>query len=63
MKDLKCCVRDIALQSAQLFDFKTYKLCLSKLKLGLANSTKHMDSILYDSLNLTTVINALMFIL
>ena len=63
MKDLMCYVRDIALQSAQLFDFKTYKLCLSKLKLGLANSTKHMDSILCDSLNPTTVINALMFIL
>ena len=63
MKDLMCYVRDIALQSAQLFDFKTYKLCSSKLKLGLANSTKHMDSILCDSLNPTTVINALMFIL
>ena len=63
MKVLICYVRDIALQSALLFDFKTYKLCLSKLKLGLANSTKHMDSILCDSLNPTTVINALMFIL
>ena len=53
MKDLMCYVSDIALQSTQLFEFKTYKpikLCLSKLKLGLANSTKHMDSILCDSL-------------
>ena len=62
MKNLMCYVRDIALQSAQFFDFKTYKLCLSKLKLG-ANSTKHMDSILRDGLSPTTVINALMFIL
>ena len=62
-KDLMCYVRDIALQSAQLFDFKTYTLCLSKLKLGLANSTNLMDSILSDSLNPTTVINALMLIL
>ena len=63
MKDLMCYVRDIALKSAQLFDFKTYKLCLSNFKLGLANSTKHMDSIVCHSLNPTTIINALMFIL
>ena len=62
-KDLMCYVRDIAQQNAQIFDFKTYKLCLSKLKLGLANFTKHMDFILCDGLNQFTAILALMFFL
>ena len=63
MKDLMCYVREIAQQNAQLFDFNTYKLSLSKLRLGLANSTKHMDSILRGGLNPFTATIALMFIL
>ena len=50
-----CYVRDIALHSAQSLDFtkNIYYVCLSKLKLelDLANSTKHMDSVLCDGLD------------
>ena len=58
-KTFMCSARDIALHSAQSLDFKNYTQCLSKLKLGLGNSTNHMDSILCDSSNPFIVIKAL----
>ena len=54
-----CSARDIALHSAQSLDFKNYTQGLSKLKLGLGNSTKHMDSSLSDGSNPFIVIKAI----